>query len=289
MTDTLRWLDELPLGAPERELLVAGKQARPPAGAVDAEWQALCLALTATAGATSAVTSGVANSVAAKSASGIVASKATAVTSWVIGVKWFVAGAALGCGVAGASAVAQHVGGHAASPAPAAPALVAARPASPRVHASNGGGALAPSVVELPNGAVEPSLSEPAKPGHPGLRPDVSAHAELPVTSSPGSASAEFPAPLPPATAPLAEQARELAEVKRLLDAGSATAALQRLAATQRAGAAFALAEERDALYVQALDKAHRRTDARLGAQEFLVRYPRSPYLETMRRLLAEE
>jgi hypothetical protein len=287
MTNTLRWLDELPPGAPERELLVAGTNARPPPGAVDAEWQALCVALTATAGVSSAATGVVVANSAAKGASGVVVSKATVLGSWVVGAKWFVAGAALGCGVAGASAVVQHVGGSARSPAPARPATPVARPASPNLRSAKPAAALA-TVAEMPNTAAETSHPELGGPPRFSARPDVSVHVEPPVTSVPGAASAEFAAPLPSAMAPLAEQARELAEVKRLIDAGSASEALRRLGATRRTGAPFALSEERDALYVQALDEARRRADARLAAREFLVRYPRSPYLETMRRLLAE-
>ena len=49
MTNTKRWLDELPLGSGERELLLVGKAARPAEGAIDANWQALCAALGTTA------------------------------------------------------------------------------------------------------------------------------------------------------------------------------------------------------------------------------------------------
>ncbi len=288
MTNTLQWLDELPPDAPERELLVAGRNARPPAGAVDAEWRALSVALTA-AGVSSAATSGVvANSVAVKSASGVVASKATVLTSWVVAAKWFVAGAALGCGVAGASAVVQHVGGLETRPARPRPAIPAARQASPKMRTAKAAAAAAPSATGAPNTVLEPSQPESTSPARSGVRSDLSVRGEPPVMGVPAPAAAEFPAPFPPAAAPLAEQARELAEVKRLIDAGAANEALRRLAATRRVGAPFALSEERDALYVQALDEARRRADARLAAREFSVRYPRSPYLEAMRQLLAE-
>jgi len=90
-------------------------------------------------------------------------------------------------------------------------------------------------------------------------------------------------------TASLARQARELAELKRLIDHGSATEALSRLDKNFSAGTPSVLSEERDALYVQALARAQRRDEARRFARQFLVRYPHSPYFETMRQLLTEE
>jgi hypothetical protein len=289
MTDTLRWLDELGPDAPERELLVAGRDARPPPGTADAEWQALCVALAATAGASGAAASGVvANSVAAKGASGIVVSKAALATSFGIGVKWFVAGAALGCGVASMSAVVQHVGTRERSRTPE-PLVAAARTPAPKPRAPDGAVAFAPRAGEPARAAAEPPSSDSARLASAEVRAGAAEPATLPPVSVPGPASAEFAPALAPSTAPLAEQARELAEVKRLIDAGSASEALRRLEATRSGGVPFALAEERDALYAQALDEAGRRAPARAAARVFVARYPRSPYLETLRRLLAEE
>lgn len=294
MTQTRRWLDELPLGAPERALLVAAKGARPPSGAVDAEWQALCLALTAAAGASGAATSGAAtnglaqSSLVAKTASAAAASKATGIVSWVVGVKWFVLGAALGCGVAGAGAVVQRVGQRDVSRAQT-PTTGAVQSPAPRARSPRGPTVVTPNAVHPSNAVEETAPSEPPKPPHSAARPDEFARADAVVAPAAGAASAEFPAPPAAASSPLVEQARELAEVKRLIDAGAGSEALRRLDATRRTGAPFALSEERDALYVQALDEAQRRADARRGAREFLRRYPRSPYLAAMRRLLPEE
>jgi hypothetical protein len=83
----------------------------------------------------------------------------------------------------------------------------------------------------------------------------------------------------------LAAEARQLAQVKRLLDAGATAEALRQLATNFGAGEPTLLSEERDALYVQALTRAGRGTEARARAREFLSRYPRSPYVESIRRV----
>ena len=76
--------------------------------------------------------------------------------------------------------------------------------------------------------------------------------------------------------------------MKRLLDAGSTEEALRRLEATFGVGAASSLPEERDALYVQALERAGRPTEAKVRARLFLTRYPRSPYVTRIRRVAEE-
>jgi hypothetical protein len=142
---------------------------------------------------------------------------------------------------------------------------------APRVRSLPGPVAPALPIDEAPSTAALPT---PLALGRPAARPPEVA---LPAPTS-----------SPPATATLSEQARELAETKRLIDAGSAAEALRRLEANRGANAPFALSEERDALYVQALYRARRRAEARLAARQFVIRYPESPYLETLRQLLAQ-
>lgn len=282
MSDPTRWLEELPSDAPERELLLAGRAARPPAGAVDDDWRTLSASLGGAAAGSSA-TSGIRlKSVAAKAASATLVSKAAAAAPWAVTAKWFALGMALGCGVAGASAVVERASHGAVQPARTAPVVVVTakaapiRPSSLRPAARVSRSAEPPSVAVSPAAPVEERRVQSA-------RADVSVRREPPVASEPTALEPEA------TTEALAEQARELAEVKRLIDAGSASEALRRLTATRRGGAPFALAEERDALYVQALGSAQRRQEAALAAREFLARYPHSPYLEAMQRLLAGE
>ncbi len=176
MTDATHWVDELPLDAPERELLLAGKAARPPEGSMDADWQALCVVLGATA-AGGASASGVAlNSAGAKTVSAVLATKAAAAAPWVVTAKWFVMGAALGCGVAGASAVVQRAtrsdGGGSSFEAPsnAARALAPQASSSPRTVP-------APHSAEEPDSVVAPVPESQDRPVRSFARPDVSQHA----------------------------------------------------------------------------------------------------------------
>jgi TolA-binding protein len=106
----------------------------------------------------------------------------------------------------------------------------------------------------------------------------------LPWLSKPTAA-----VPAPARASSLAEQARELAQVKRLIDAGASGQALRELEQSVVANAGSQLSEERDALYVQALDQAHRRAEAERAAKRFLKRYPNSPQSEKMRQLVGGE
>jgi len=290
MMNPKRWLDELPRGSHERELLLVGKAARPAAGAIDANWKALC----ATLGTTAAISGTFATHAAAKTAvasaatsakvgASVAASQAAGTGLLLVAAKSLAVGVGIGLAVMGAAAVAERASDGSARSANAtqpSPAVNARRP--------------------LPNAAPTPLAAPPAP------------TREEPAASPPGSVSGpsrsrEFgagPAPLQnplgaPAvasgasaaekTASLARQARELAELKRLIDSGASSEALRRLDEDFSAGTASVLSEERDALHVQALARAQRRTEARALARQFLIRYPHSPYFETMRQLLTEE
>ncbi|MGC4064793.1 MAG: hypothetical protein QM784_09145 [Polyangiaceae bacterium] len=92
-----------------------------------------------------------------------------------------------------------------------------------------------------------------------------------------------------PRFATLAEQARELARIKRLLDASAADEALHRLEVDFARNVHSGLAEERDALYVRAMEKAGRLAEARVLAQRFLRRFPSSAHAEQMHKLAFAE
>jgi outer membrane protein assembly factor BamD (BamD/ComL family) len=102
----------------------------------------------------------------------------------------------------------------------------------------------------------------------------------------------------PSASAPLVEsrEPEDLAKEQLLLDTARAALARGRandaLAAVASHAAQFPrgrLAEDREAIAVQALAAAGRTEEARLRAKGFRVRYPRSIYLKAIERSLAVE
>lgn len=280
MTNTKRWLDELPLESSERELLLAGKRAEPPRGAIDADWQALCLVLGASAAAPAAVaaSSNAASSVSAKAASSLMLSKAGAAGSLVPAVvKSLALGFGLGLGVVGASAVVQRVsqGSRPASVARQSPALGprpgSAKPTPRGAEASRV--TAAPALSAIGATATFPTQAEP--------------HVTSEVSRAPTAAPAPSNSPSGTSTS-LSQQARELVDLKRLIDIGDAAEALRRFDQHANGSALSSLSEERDALYVEALAQVQRHAEARLFARRFLARYPHSPYLGTMRQLSEE-
>jgi len=284
VSKTKRWLDELPLDSSERELLLVGKTARPPQGSIDANWRAFQLAVGTTAAASSGAASGVAgHSASLKVASSVGISKAVAGTGLLVAsVKSLALGVALGLAVMGGGGViVERLSSRAAQPT-----AVANRPLAPTARR--------PSAETLPTRSAAEVTSSPAAPATslPGARaPLVASEPFVSSNSAPnpvGASARPAVAPHPSEPASLAQQARELAELKRLIDRGAAAEALRRLDANFATEAAPVLSEERDALYVQALDRVQRRAEARVLAQRFLSRYPHSPYFETIRRILAE-
>jgi hypothetical protein len=276
MTEPKRWLDELPLSSSERELLLVGKSARPAPGAIDANWRALSVALGATAVSSVATSSIAANAASAKVGASLAASKAASAGLLLAAAKSLAVGAAVGLTVMGLGAVVEHSSVSNEQPNIAKPNHA---PSAPRATAE-------PKSVAAPadHVAVAPSSALPL------AAPALSVSRERLVASTPAANQAAVPEPASPAdkTASLSQQARELAELKRLIDSGATSEALRRLA-NFGGDAASALTEERDALYVQALARAERLAEARSFARRFLIRYPHSPYFETMRQLLAEE
>jgi hypothetical protein len=87
----------------------------------------------------------------------------------------------------------------------------------------------------------------------------------------------------------LTKQAQEIARVKHLIDTGSSTAAISRLEASLQNNEYSAFSEERDALYVDALESSGRKTQAKSRAARFILKYPKSPHVEKMRQLVRSE
>ena len=141
MTNPKRWLDELPHGSHERELLLVGKAARPAEGAIDANWKALCAALGTTAAISGTFATSAAASAAAASAStsakvgvSVAASKAAGTGLVLVAAKSLAVGVGIGLAVMGAAAVVERASNHDdAHPAAAtrpSPAVNARRPST---------------------------------------------------------------------------------------------------------------------------------------------------------------
>lgn len=296
MTNPKRWLDELPLGSQERELLLVGKAARPAEGALEANWKALSAALGSAAAisgtfATSAAAHSATASTSATVGASIAASKVagSAGLSLVI-AKSLAVGVGIGLAVMGAAAVAERVSEHRPPPAVEAkssPVVDARRPLSgaPPTRPAQPVQPVSPRAEPLTSPSSAAGLSRPHDTGT-GLGAGLNSVAVSPAASSASTAS---PASAEEKTASLARQARELAELKRLIDSGASGEALRRLNENFSAGTDSVLSEERDALYAQALAGAHRGDEAKTFARQFMARYPHSPYFETMRQLLSEE
>ena len=290
MTNPKRWLDELPRDSHERELLLVGKAARPAEGAIDANWKALSAAL----GTTAAISGTFATNAAAASTStsakvgvSLAASKAAVTGLSLVAAKSLAVGIGIGLAVMGAATVVERASDqslHRATVTKPSATVDARRPLSnapPTLLPAPPDPARAEPVASPPSSAS--GLSRPHELGSaagpaPGLN---SLAAASPVSAPPAMVAEEK-------TASLARQARELAELKRLIDNGATSEALRRLDKNFSAGTASVLSEERDALYVQALARAQRRDEARALARQFLIHYPHSPYFETMRQLLTE-
>jgi len=285
MTTSKRWLDELPLDSSERELLLVGKAARPAQGSIDANWRALSVALTATAAASGATSAGAALkavSASAKVGAASAASKAAGAGLWVTVGKSLAVGALVGVAAMGAGSLVERSLSRntpaqttsKAAPVPPSPQRAAEPKPTPNAPTEPGAVPPAPPMPALPastqreRAAVNPTEDQPSAPP--------------PVTAEAVSSAVDL-------SASLSQQARELAELKRLIDSGAATEALRRLEQNLSTGAPSVLSEERDALYVQALARAQRHAQARTFARRFLARYPHSPYFEAMRRFLTDQ
>ncbi|HEX2669418.1 MAG TPA: hypothetical protein VHM25_01035 [Polyangiaceae bacterium] len=290
MTSPKRWLDELPHGSHERELLLVGKAARPAEGAIEANWKALCATLGTTAAisgtfATHAATAAASTSTSVKVGASLVTSQAVGTGLALVAAKSLAVGIGIGLAVMGAATLVERARDGSAQPAAAtkpSPAVDARRPLT---HAPP------TPLAEQPDPSPEPLEASPsssaaglARPREWGTPPAPGLNSlAAPAVSAPSALAAQEE------TASLARQARELAELKRLIDNGATREALRRLDKNFDAGTASLLSEERDALYVQALARAGRRDEARALARQFLTRYPHSPYFETMRQLLSEQ
>ena len=161
------------------------------------------------------------------------------------------AGAVTGAGL-------LHQRGSSSSPPPAHVAPAVARPVPVATEH-------APSLAPVPSpAAVEPLPRTTAR----SLE-----------RSRPGRAAEE---PLP--SSRLAEEAQSLVEARRLLRSGAVAAAISALESANREFAGGRLAQEREALLIDALAQSGQRDPARHRAEAFLRDYPRSPHAADVKR-----
>jgi type IV secretory pathway VirB10-like protein len=132
--------------------------------------------------------------------------------------------------------------------------------------------------VEAPSLAPPPLAPSPAVAEPPPQAPARPLERGRPARS----ASVGSEAPLPASR--LAEEARSLVEARRLLRAGEVAAALSALERANREFARGRLAQEREALFIDALAQSGQRDQARQRAEAFLKSYPGSPHAADVKR-----
>jgi hypothetical protein len=262
MTDELRWLHELPEDAPERSLLDAGRRDLPSLALTTQSFKALSAVIGATGIAASTTTA------MAKTTTLTTSSTLTAKTTLsVLAIKPLLLGFVLGSSVIGTTLVIER---HTQSVEASVPTTRSVQTAPPK-H------------VPLHDAPPASSSIEKAKP--------PTAETENPIKGKPEISQppldTSISAPNPELS--LKEQARTLAQIKRLMTATRIGEALKALEQTESTFAHTSLAEEHEALYVNALESTGRNELARAHASRFLIRFPNSPHREKMQKLLAKE
>ncbi len=126
--------------------------------------------------------------------------------------------------------------------------------------------------------AVTPQTLEPTR--------ELQLHAIQPETSTAAPVAPHVPAS--PRTSQLREESLALLAARQALRSNDATTALQLLERAQQRFRIGALAEERDALSIEALAKSGQKARAAARAKAFLTIYPRSPHAADVRRYLLQ-
>ena len=252
MNDPLRWSeDDAELDADERRLLHAGLRANVPRGAKRAVWLALGAQLPP-----------------------VVAAASTAGSSLTLVSLLKTAGVGLFLGAAtmGTVAVVRHE-----SASPAASSRVGA-PASAATDSPRVAQQLVPAPASEPPLVAVPSDDDVARPTPGSSLPETAA------ASPPAPSEASFPTEGGDRAHDTENQRVRVA--RGMLRKGRAGEALVALEALRRDLPDGELAQEREALSIEALRSLGRNAEARPRAAAFLERYPKSPYAATARRAL---
>ena len=136
---------------------------------------------------------------------------------------------------------------------------------------------------ELPQPVMAPEHSGSIRQLAPG---PASAESPRPVASERSVASFAVPAPTTEVNDGASLESRRVAEARSALRSGNARAALTTLTALGRDVPNGVLAQEREALIIEALLSLGERERARSLAKKFLSRYPNSPHASSARRAL---
>ena len=285
MTDPKRWLDEPPFaGSLATQLILAGKRLDLPPEAVEQGWSKFSAGI-----ASSAVVVAYASEATGAASSGTAGAGAAAGIglSATVLVKCFVLGAALGVGATSVVPVARYV----TRPTPTSSATFSV-PAPERARATHARdvataqgkidrGILAPAEPD----AKVPAVSAPPVPaGTAASAPELSGVAELSPLPAALPSSAPQSEPLGSDTNRLKLEALELAKASNLLERGDTSGALGVLEASRARFANGSMVEERDALVIDALAKQGNLELARDAARRFVVRFPKSPLVERVKR-----
>jgi hypothetical protein len=294
MSDPKRWLEkDGGSWGDEREILKAGLAMDPPHGAQDRAWAALSVCIGSFAGSgglglldPTAASSTAASSTAASAGAGggttAGASAAAAAPVAAGKVAGLLAGAGLAKGLAVAvTSAAVLTGGYTALKPAAPPAAVVAT--APE-RAAERGIPRVPVVPaeppEIPSPAAEPAAI--AAPPRPPLD-------ERPAGPLPRRPSGAAPSDTGSAVAgaerasSLREESRMLGEARDALRHGNAAGAQQKLEQMSGRFPEGILAQEREALAIEALHRASQRDAASARAAAFLRAYPTSPHATKIR------
>jgi hypothetical protein len=279
MTDPKRWLEEPPFaGAMAERLILAGRRIELPPQAVERCWAEFSAGIAA-GGAVVAYAAEAAGSATATGVSAAGAGGAAVGLSSAALVKSFVVGAVLGVGAASAVPAVRYV----TRPAPTVDVKVAALPASSVSTRSSAASSGSPGLAAtaLPSA---PAAPEPAAPYRIVSPPALTAALPAPVFTAPTVSSPSESPPVLPDANRLKLEALELAKAKNLLETGDTGGALGILRESRVRFANGAMVEERDALMIEALVKRGDAALAQDAARRFVVRFPKSPLAERVKR-----
>jgi len=277
MSDVRRLLNQ-PADSFERSLLESLAEGDMPEAARARAAAALGIGAVAVASTTAATTSVASASAGAKAATaGGVASISAKVGMSVVAVKWSgvvlataaIAGASVGGGITIAKkrAVVKHTAVFVASPSPASPS------ASPLTHE-----VFAPSIEAVPAVTVD---SLPKAPVAKALPPSP------PAVENAGNEESMVPEKaVPSSPARLDEEVRELEKARVALSRGDVAAALAALNAHAEAFSHGSLADEAEALRIEALMRAGNQDEAKARGEAFLSAHPNSSLAARVRRAI---
>jgi len=272
-----RWLSELSDDAPEQALLRAGRDDGPSGSAIDQGYKALSatigVAITTTYVGSAAAKVAAATSTAAQSTvSGAFATTSTSLA--VLAVKPVIIGFVIGTGVLGSAYVVEK---RIETPK-AEVSRIAPRPTRSAGHLA----------TYVPRDTKQPLFVAKDRP------PEGDALAERAAMAPQSNSGTKVSASEPKTDGDLSElslteQAREIAKIKRLLLTHRAAEALGLLRRNMPLLSGSALAEDYEALYIEALEQSGDLLSARARAARFIARFPNSPHGGRIEKILSGE